>query len=215
MKRFLLAGAAVAAMTINSQAADPAVYAPVDVWSGFFIGVQGGWNFGGLDGGFSASGSDQFYDEETDDFAIGLFYGRNWQFGSWVLGIDSSISYVGIEEEFEIVGADVDYEANFLGLSRAKVGIAADNFLFFVAGGVAITKWDVDFDLGGSVQNDDGFGFGWTAGAGVETKFAENWSARVEYIYYDIDDDLSFSGVDSADFDLSGSIVRGGVAYHF
>jgi outer membrane immunogenic protein len=65
------------------------------------------------------------------------------------------------------------------------------------------------------VDDDDSFAFGWTVGGGVEAKIADNWSARVEYIYADIeDDDMTVSG-DDIDAELKTHIVRGGIAYHF
>lgn len=205
MKRFLLAGAAFAALTSSSFAADmPDIYAPVDVWSGFFVGLQAGYGLKDVDvtqGGTTAI--------EADDFVGGLYYGRNWQSGNWVYGLDSSISYMGLDE-VGVGATPVDVEANFLGLSRLKLGYAMDNVLLFVAGGLATTIVDVT-DATGS---DDDWAFGWTIGAGIETKLADNWSARLEYIYFDIESDVTLpSG--PVDVDIDGHIVRAGVAYHF
>lgn len=214
MKRLLLAGAAFVALTSASSAADmpvypvePAVVAPVDIWSGFFLGIQGGWAFTDLSGDVGGTA----YDVEADDFVIGLYYGRNWQFDNWILGIDSSISYIGIEED-DVDGAGTDIEANVLGLSRLKAGYAFGNWNLFVAGGLA-TTW---FDASEVGDDDDSFGFGWTVGGGVEAMFAENWSARVEYIYANIeDDDMTLTVNGDVDAELETHIIRGGIAYHF
>ena len=48
MKRILVAGAAFAGLTSASLAADLAVE-PVDTWSGFYAGVQGGFASGDQD----------------------------------------------------------------------------------------------------------------------------------------------------------------------
>ena len=77
---------------------------------------------------------------------------------------------------------------------------------------------------------------GWTAGAGLEWMFMPNWSAKVEYLYYDLGnvsysggplDDLQqhahgFSGgkliagvVSQSQTRFNGNIVRAGVNYHF
>ena len=209
MKRLLLAGAAVAALSSASYAADLG-YAPepvpVDIWSGFFVGIQGGYAFKDVDVTID-DGTPVTEEVEADEFVGGLYYGRNWQFDTFVLGLDSSISYMGLDETVD----GVDVEANLLGLSRAKLGFAFDNTMIFVAGGLATTWLEIDDGL----DDDDHFAFGWTVGAGVEHKFDQNWSARIEYAYYNNDnDDLSTDALD-ADIEIDGHIVRAGVAYHF
>lgn len=225
MNRFLLATIATVGLSGGALAADMPSAAPVDAavvetsdWSGFFVGLQAGYSWRELDMDWTIGvGPGVSYSDESDDFVGGLYYGRNWQFGDWVLGIDSSISYIGVEEANNQM-FDADVEANFLGLSRLKVGYAFDNFMIFAAGGLATTIFDVNVTGGGVDENEDSFGFGWTVGAGVETKLAEHWSARVEYIYAEIEDDLTVeTPFDPQDFDLElkSHIVRAGVAYHF
>lgn len=210
MKRFLLAGAAFAALTSSSFAADmPDIYAPVDVWSGFFVGLQAGYGLKDVDV-TEVTAPAVTTAIEADDFVGGLYYGRNWQSGNWVYGLDSSISYMGLDE-VAIGPGVVDVEANFLGLSRLKLGYAMDNVLLFVAGGLATTIVDVS-EAGAS---DDDWAFGWTIGAGIETKLADNWSARLEYIYFDIESDVTLPAAGPVDVDIDGHIVRAGVAYHF
>jgi outer membrane immunogenic protein len=74
---------------------------------------------------------------------------------------------------------------------------------------------------------------GWTAGAGLEWMFMPNWSAKVEYLYYDLGN-VSYSGgllatvgatflpnttvagvVSQSQTRFNGNIVRAGVNYHF
>ena len=212
MKRILLAGAAVMALSSASYAADLG-YAPepvpVDIWSGFFVGIQGGYAFKDLDVTVDADPTDSV---EADDFIGGLYYGRNWQSGNLVFGLDSSINYLGLEEDG--VTADlIDVEANFLGLSRLKVGYAFDNVLLFVAGGLATTWLDVEDPATG--EDDDSFAFGFTVGAGAEMKFDEHWSGRIEYAYFNIEDDDTTLPDGDVDVEIDGHIVRAGVAYHF
>ncbi|MEK4033935.1 outer membrane beta-barrel protein [Methylocystis sp. IM3] len=72
---------------------------------------------------------------------------------------------------------------------------------------------------------------GWTAGGGLEWMFLPNWSAKVEYLYYDlgsVSDDFTMSSVNPASLlpdpaifggqvraRLNGNVVRAGVNYHF
>jgi outer membrane immunogenic protein len=216
MKRLLLASAAVAAMTPASFAADlSAPIEDVDVWSGFFVGIAGGYSFKTLDTDYDAG---LFEDEiDSDDFIIGAYYGRNWQSGNFVFGLDSSFNYIGADEEGvldDVAGPPLDVEANFLGLSRVKVGYAVENTLFYAAGGLASTIFDIEDPVTG--EDDDDWAFGWTVGAGVEHKFSDNWSARIEYAYFNIEsDDMEVVAGDPIEVELEGHIIRGGVAYHF
>jgi outer membrane immunogenic protein len=217
MKRLLLASAAIAAMTSNSFAADlSAPVEEVDIWSGFFVGIAGGYAFKDVSIDVDAGAFED--DIESDDFIIGAYYGRNWQSGNFVFGIDSSFNYIGLEEEDvldDVVGAtDLDVEANFLGLSRLKVGYAVDNTLFYAAGGLATTILDIEDTV--ALEDDDDWAFGWTVGAGVEHKFTDNWSARIEYAYFNIEsDDMSLPTEGDVEIEIEGHIIRGGVAYHF
>jgi outer membrane immunogenic protein len=68
---------------------------------------------------------------------------------------------------------------------------------------------------------------GWTAGGGVEWMFMPNWSAKVEYLYYDLGNVTPPGsvfvypvvanpiGVNGATTRFDGHIVRAGVNYHF
>ncbi|BCJ91378.1 membrane protein [Terrihabitans soli] len=216
MKKLLLAGAALAAMTSASVAADYA--APVenvDVWSGYFVGIAGGYAFKDVD----VDNDDGAFEDDlgSDDFIIGAYYGRNWQSDNLVFGLDSSFNYIGLEEDDvlgDVGGPELDVEANFLGLSRVKVGFAFDNTLIYAAGGIATTI--ISVDEVGTGEDDDDWAFGFTVGAGVEHKFSEHWSARIEYAYFSIEsDEIEFDTAGTVDVDLEGHIVRGGVAYHF
>ncbi|CAL79923.1 Putative outer membrane protein [Bradyrhizobium sp. ORS 278] len=91
--------------------------------------------------------------------------------------------------------AQAKIKTDFITDLTARAGYAVDHWLFYAKGGVAwaSTKYSVTggftnaganpaiaFDFEGlSVRT------GWTAGAGVEWAFAQDWSARFEYDYYD------------------------------
>jgi outer membrane immunogenic protein len=227
MKTILLAGAALVALSTASFAADMPAYpaeaaiAPVAAesdWSGFYLGVQGGYNW--VDGEISditvdgaPFGGDVGYDD--DGFNIGIYSGINRQWGNWVVGIDNSISYVDIDTE--VVGGVVDAEINAWSTTRGRVGYAFGNFLVFAAGGLSLANVEVSSDILG--DDDSHLMVGYTVGGGVEAKFGGNWSARVEYLYTDFDDETysvtgeGFTGAGDVSFDMQ--TVRGGIAYHF
>lgn len=214
----LFAGTAFAALTTASSAADVAAE-PVDIWSGFYAGIQGGYAFGQSDS-VSQGGEE---DEVDHDGAFGgLYYGRNWQSGDWVFGLDGSLSWANIEGEFEFdvgLGSDiVETNVDFFSASRARVGYAFDNVLLFAAAGASFAHVEGEYIDGGVVDDEDEeWLMGFTVGAGVEAKFTEHLSARLEYMYINYGDDtIDFDDItEPSEIDLDLHIVRAGIAYHF
>ncbi|MGQ4273117.1 outer membrane protein [Terrihabitans sp. B22-R8] len=220
MKNILLAGAALVALSTASFAADMPVYpaeaavAPVaetNDWGGFYLGIQGGysWVDGDVDDALFAGSAGL----DDDGFLVGIYSGYNRQFGDWVFGIDNSISYVDVTAGFG--GGAGEVEINTLATTRGRIGYSFGNFLVFGAGGIALAHTETR----AFAAEDDHLQVGWTAGAGIEAKLGGNWSARVEYIYADFDDErytlADGDGVSAADVSYDMSVVRGGIAYHF
>ena len=57
---------------------------------------------------------------------------------------------------------------------------------------------------------------GWTAGAGLEKKFNQNWSAKLEYLYIDLGTKTYFGGTaNNIDVSFHDHIVRAGINYQF
>ena len=192
MKRLVLAASVLAASTASSFAADlaarpytkapPPVVAAMYDWSGFYIGINGGW-------GQSSTRYDWanflVRSDDASGGTVGGQIGYNWQAGSWVFGIeaqgnwaDLSRTYVDPFDPRWSVGTTVDA----LGLFTGRVGYAANNVLFYVKGGAAVASnsyWaalnNVDFI---NVSNTR---WGAAVGAGLEWGFAPNWSFGVEY----------------------------------
>jgi outer membrane immunogenic protein len=172
MKKFLLATAAIAALAAArpASAADfgyrapyraPAYAAPPYSWTGFYLGAHVGGafssdhNFNGLGTGNNGNGR-----------VLGGFQaGADWQFNpNWV---------VGLEGQYSWLSGSVGYTWG-PGLLYVKGGYAySDNNETVTLGGVPIA-----FAISGDHRN------GYTIGAGVEYMFAPNWSAKVEYQYY-------------------------------
>jgi len=84
---------------------------------------------------------------------------------------------------------------------RGRLGVASDNWLFYVTGGAAFTDYRANFqfaDLCGTYAGCGGGGgfpvgfetasisavrAGYAIGGGVETKLQGNWSVKAEYLY--------------------------------
>jgi outer membrane immunogenic protein len=177
----------------------PAMYvpvvAPVYNWAGIYVGVNGGWGFGNAKwiipsqsttggtvaavGGTSGSVSD-------NGGVFGGTLGANWQAGALVLGLEGDFDYSGINTGTSgsicsSFGA-CQTKNNWLATARGRVGYAADRVLFYGTGGGAFGGTQTVVD-GTSTSKTKA---GWTAGLGVEAAFADNWTAKVEYLYVNL-----------------------------
>jgi outer membrane immunogenic protein len=196
MKKFLLAGAAVAALASGAQAADlgvrrvavpAAIAAPVFSWTGFYIGANVGYS------------SAQFrYVDPTGTFANtsltmpgifgGIQGGYNWQMNSLVLGVEADIQANSANKRFPL-SATTGFRDSvpMFGSLRARAGFAADRALFYVTGGLGYATLSTKFydtvtpanNLSASTTR-----FGYTVGAGIEYAITNNWTVKGEYLYY-------------------------------
>jgi outer membrane immunogenic protein len=171
MKKLAVLGAVFAALTFAApaQAADmpikgpiyKAAPAPAFNWTGFYFGGHLGYGWG--DSGVG----------DVDGFFGGVQAGYNWQFNrNWVFGIEADISGTDINT---VVGpSHIDY----IGTARVRLGYTWDRVMFYGTGGLSFARGAT-----AGVHTSD---TGWALGTGLEWAFAHRWSAKVEYMYYDI-----------------------------
>ncbi len=202
MKKFLLGTVALVALgaTVPALAADlaarpvytkaPAYLAPIYNWTGFYIGGHIGGAFDG-NNGFAGTGNDG----NDGRFLGGVQVGADYQFApNWVIGIEGQYSWLGNSNNgsaFTGAGAGYVYTSNQRGLGSVtgRIGYTWGPALLYVKGGYAYSDYNDSLYLVG--VGPQAFGLnsdhhdGYTVGAGLEYMFAPNWSAKVEYQYYD------------------------------
>ena len=199
MKKVLLSTVALFAFAAPAAAADlaarpytkapPAPIAVVSDWSGFYIGVNGGWGssrkcwdfvdpvFGGPEGCHDATGG-----------TAGGQIGYRWQASSWVFGLEAQGNWADFKgSNVSLLDPTLRNQSRVdaFGLFTGQVGWAANNVLFYIKGGAAVTsdrfrQFDVPTGLLVASTGDD-TRWGGTVGAGLEFGFAPNWTAGVEY----------------------------------
>ncbi len=225
MKRILLAfvgmsaigglGTASAADLPRQQyyKAPPAYIAPINNWTGFYLGLNGGGGWGESKWSWPG-GSDKF---DLSGGMVGGTVGYNWQAGNWVLGLEGDADWANIRGSECFAGGCISTKNDFLSTIRGRVGYSFGQWLPYVTGGAAIgsvkagTNW-------GEVSDTN---VGWTAGVGIEYAFARNWSAKVEYLHVDLGKmDCSVGsgcwqhlGADKISY--TSDLVRGGVNFRF
>lgn len=231
MNRFLTS-VAVVLLPSGVFAADlpsyqPAPYtAPVPVgytWTGFYLGLQGGYGWGDVEGEASVGAAPDTgpYDYDIDGFVAGVHAGYNYQMGLFVLGAEADVEYSDIGGGGGGVdptsGAfEHDTEIDWLATFRLRGGLAWDRFMVYATGGAAWADVSQELSQGlVEVSNDDDR-WGWTVGGGAEVAFTQNWTGRAEYRYYDFGDEQIGDGATfSDDNDLTFHSVRLGTSYKF
>jgi outer membrane immunogenic protein len=202
MKKFLLGSVALAAMLAGpAMAADmPVKVKPVPVeiwdWSGVYMGGQLGYGWGRASAWLSdfncAVGNlcDTPGSQNLSGYVAGGQWGARWQWGAFVLGIESSYAWTGMHKTAPATctpgvntcigipgGFDVSYETriNELATATLSLGWAWDRSLIYVKGGWAggdVVRKMTDvlgpapaaMFYGGLTQKASG----WTAGIGWE-----------------------------------------------
>jgi outer membrane immunogenic protein len=191
---------------------------PIDAvynWSGFYLGVNAGYGQGvksdpdltfvdpGISGlpEYFAGGGNVTPNIAPHGLIAGGQIGFNAMLGSnWVVGavadLQSSDLRASGTNVFARTGFATSTQTNsvqidWFGTLRAKLGYAANNWLFYGTGGLAYGRIKPAgiFNVEGTnilTGSTDTTKAGWAAGAGVQYAIAPNWIIGVEYLYFDL-----------------------------
>ncbi len=189
-------------------------------WTGFYIGINGGYGFGRSSWSDPAAGTDsgRF---NTSGGTFGGQLGYNWQTGPAVFGIETDLNWINAKGSSSAGGVcltdgagQCQTKQSWLGTTRARVGYAIDRWLPYIPGGVAYGDIRADQATGSSSSTKTG----WTAGGGVEYGIDRNWSAKLEYLHVDLGT-ASFmgaaSGTPTLNVPITDDIVRAGLNYRW
>jgi outer membrane immunogenic protein len=215
----LAAGAVSVACCGAASAADiPArtapVYAnpaPVSSWEGFYVGAHGGYASGDVDvfvaGGGPGSGSPK------GGFG-GIQLGYNYLITpNWLLGYEVDASFGDVNDTTSPLTPS-SFKVDTFGTGRARLGYVHGAWLLYGTVGMAWAKPEWSAVAVTLIENDR-VHIGWAGGLGVEYAFLPNWSAKVEYLYADFGETRRTVLGGSIDTDLTMSMVRAGLNYHF
>src|SRR5437016_5356155 len=127
--------------------APPAPIAAIYDWTGFYIGINGGggsarkcWDLVG-DSAFDVPGREGCHDATGG--TIGGQIGYRWQAASWVFGVEGQGNWANFHGSNVIPLAPAftnDTRVDAFGLFTGQVGYAANNVLFYLKGGAAVTS---------------------------------------------------------------------------
>ncbi len=183
-------------------------------WTGFYIGLHGGYGWGDssgleLEGGFA-----------------GGQIGYNWQApGSpWVFGLELDSAWADFGATNTVAGpgvlVTVDSNADYIGSFRGRLGYAFwERTMLYVTGGLAWAHNDVSvvattgpFTAG---LSDSRTHLGGTIGAGLEHAFLPYLSGKAEYRYTAFGSEPYFSNLGGVSLDADTHMFLVGANFRF
>jgi outer membrane immunogenic protein len=202
---------AVSAADLQTKSPSYLPPTPVFTWSGFYVGVHGGYGWGSNDWNSRGLFEDPTFtisnlSPKTNSVLGGVQAGANYQIASWVVGIEADWAFLHGQGSSGgtfsspapgslLATTTGTSQTEWLATFTGRAGYAWDRSLFYVKGGVAAAGSKDNFvlftpqsappafiDLG--TKSDTLVG--WTVGAGFEYAFAPHWSAKIEYNYVDL-----------------------------
>ncbi|MBR0894927.1 outer membrane beta-barrel protein [Bradyrhizobium tropiciagri] len=196
MKKILLVTASLIALSATAaSAADlaarpytkapPPMVAAVYDWTGFYIGINGGWGQSHDNRSVDGLGGVGSYD--ANGGTVGGQVGYRWQTGGWVFGLEAQgnwADFSGSTGNLVVPGGVVRSKTDAFGLFTGQIGYAWNNVLLYAKGGAAVTDRNYEFLApGGALASSTGYDTRWspTVGVGLEFAFAQGWSLGVEY----------------------------------
>ncbi len=118
-------------------------------------------------------------------------------------------------------GTLVTTNSDELGSVTGRLGYSFGPALLYAKGGYAFRTTIIGADVGGvpvAFTTDGGHRDGYTVGAGLEYMFAPNWSAKIEYQYYNFGSSTFLTGpadIVRNPFHRRRATVKAGVNYRF
>jgi len=204
-------------------------------WQGLYGGAHlgGAWGSTTANDTGSANTLDDYWSAAPSGVVAGVQLGYNWVNGPVLYGLEGDLGYLGLAGSATstyVLGYDrsTKTDSDFYMTLRARAGVIFNQWMFYATGGYigADTKVSIveecsnivcggTFDVSGSNSS---FRSGWTLGGGIEGDLGGPWTAKVEYLYYDLGSrtiTTSGTGATTWNVDTTGSLVRAGLNYKF
>ena len=208
MKKLVLIGVAVAVLSLPAMAADlprkaPAPLpppAPVYNWTGFYVGVNGGWGWAKTEATVAQTGNGgtlDFNPASLSTRANGALFGGqvgyNYQFGSnWVLGIEGDFDGTGMSKSAGVVfpsllvtglgrndGFAGSAKIDWLATVRGRLGYTWGPGMAYITGGGA---WE-EVNYSALVSSISASGVFGTSVAGSLSKTNTGWTLGAGFEY--------------------------------
>jgi len=234
MRWTLVAAAAiVVAAAGDARAADlpipsllPPLPAAVYNWTGFYLGINGGFGTGNSNWSDGVTGTTGSF--PTSGFLVGGTAGVNYQIAEYVFGIEGDGDWTNLRGNSGSTCGGISAvvtppvfcqtQSRWLATVRGRVGYAFDRILLYGTAGAAFGN--VQTGLNPPSTFDSAVEAGWTIGAGVEVAFAQNWTAKAEYLFVDLPNATcttaaNCGGAAGSIVSFNENVIRAGINYKF
>jgi outer membrane immunogenic protein len=219
LKTAFLATVALLATTILASAADlpqqqpysRAPVAPAFDWSGFYLGVMGGYGFAND----ATVGNIAITNADLKGGFAGGTVGANWQIGQFVIGVETEAAWSDINTSSTVGFVTLKDQVQSFGSVAARAGFAANNVLVYGKGGYGWMDNQISGSAFGLTLAESHFHSGWTAGGGVEWAFAGPWSMKVEYLYAQYFKETYLAAAGGVSLAANVNTVKAGINYRF
>jgi outer membrane immunogenic protein len=182
-------------------------------WSGLYAGINGGAGFDTSN--FANSGDVKV---RTRGALIGGTAGYNVQRGRWVLGVEGDLDWTDASGGTPCGAFFCEAKNTWLGTLRGRAGYASGRWLPYVTAGLAAGHVETT-STNPALASGSETKLGWAAGLGVEHAFAQNWSAKLEYLYVCLgridEGSPCTTSVFASNVSIKQSVVRLGINYKF
>lgn len=220
----------------GSQPKPPKELSPHD-WAGFHAGLILGAQVGTSSDktaafGYNADNDEWHYNESG--FNAGAEFGYSYLWHQFIIGPVVELGYINMQGNgaqpispgLDTVGKS---SSDFYTTFRARLGMDLHHYLLYATGGaigVSYTTQVVDncsiAPCGGGTVNAEknDYDWGYTVGGGIEHVFEKSWSAKLECLYFNLNNQ-NFSGTTNLGNTYNwtgetfGYMIRGGLNYHF
>ncbi len=234
MKKQLLCGAAAGALTVAasgmSLAADMPVKAPVYkaapacIWNGVYVGGHVGWGEATFKGDWLGNSFPGPFKQHPSGILGGVQVGQNWCSNTFVYGWEGDVSFMNWKKtSFFSAPGEADFltsKLDLLASLRARLGVTVDpKTLVYLTGGLAYARASATMfdEFGPSTIKTKFNKFGGVVGLGFEQALTNNWTWRIEGLYYILDSQKTLIGpLDVATDKLKDVfVIRLGLNYKF
>lgn len=191
-------------------------------WSGFYAGAHAGYGRSRMLGTYDEAGDSGSFDMDPAGALGGVQVGYNIQRGAWVYGVEADGTWSGLaNDRIDGEGDSQKLETTALASVRGRIGVAADNRLYYITGGWGLVNSKLGVNEAGTSASSSFTSHGLVIGSGMQWAFNPNWSVRFEGLTY-LTDKKQGIGALTADSEPGDfvrqdgvKILRAGVNYRF
>ncbi len=213
---------------------DGPAYVPVNSWTGFYFGANGGYAWANDNSNITSfvEGEPLLTSSGFDSKGAfgGAQVGYNWQSGNFVLGFETDLQGADIQSDKNVVpfpgiNRHLTQNIDWFGTVRGRVGYAFDRTLLYFTGGFAYgnVNSSINTSLLGVIPiarlNNNDTQTGFTVGGGLEYRFNPAWSLKAEYQYIDLGSDhlngniAAIVPINTNDLNTNFHTIRIGINY--